>query len=258
MTKLITDSFILEENPCWECPSCHQKTLEIVKDAVHEQYDSNSSKRVDYEQVTYGRDPHPYELSGGVFTALLRCISSTCREAVACSGESSYDIDYGEDWANERNDVHVTHFKPKMFVPPLHPFIIPDDCDKRITAPLLSSFTLLPSSPGAAANSLRIAVERYLDVINVAPAWALGGRIKELEKRDPDKAGLLMSIKCMGNSGSHEYETVLGSDVLSGYVIFKRLLDDQYPVIAIDTSKAEAKTLTERFNSEPKQSSPKV
>jgi len=257
MIKLSIESFTLEENPCWECPTCHQKTLEIVKEAVHERYDSNSYKEVASEQAAYGRDPHPYQLSGGVFTALLRCVSSTCKEFVACSGTSTYDIEYGEDWANGRSDVHVTRFKPMMFVPPLQPFIIPEDCDKRITDPLLSSFSLLPSSPGSAANNLRITVERYLDVLGIPHHDKLHHRIDILEKSEPVKAHAIMSIKWMGNSGSHEYEKVSAADVMSGYVIFKRLLDELYPVEIVDNSKALADSLHAKYDAKYAQRSNK-
>ncbi len=248
MTKRITDSFTLEENPCWECPTCHQKTLEIVKGEVHQRYDSISKKIIEYENKEFGGDPHPYALNNGVFTAMLYCVSKTCNESVACSGTLSFDVDYEEDWANNSHEVHVTRFKPKMFVPPLHPFIIPYGCDELVSDPLLSSFSLLPSNPGSAANNLRIAVERFIDVLAVPPHRFLHQRIKMLEMSDQKKAHLLMSIKWMGNSGSHKNASVTARDVMSGYAVFKRLLDDQYPVTTLDTSEVEAEKLHAKFD----------
>lgn len=248
MIKRITDSFTMEENPCWECPTCHQNTLEIVKGEVHQRYDSFSKKIIDYENKEFGRPPHPYALNDGVFTAMLCCVSKTCNEAVACSGTLTYDIDYEEDWANSIKEKHVTKFKPKMFIPPLHPFVIPYGCDELVSDPLMSSFSLLPSSPGSAANNLRIAVERFLDVLAVPTHKNLDQRIQMLVKSDPSKAHLLMSIKWMGNSGSHENGSVTTKDVMSGYIVFKRLLEDQYPATTVDTSEAEAEKLHAKFD----------
>ena len=142
----------------------------------------------------------------------------------------------------------MTKFKPKMFIPPLHPFVIPYGCDELVSDPLMSSFSLLPSSPGSAANNLRIAVERFLDVLAVPTHKNLDQRIQMLVKSDPSKAHLLMSIKWMGNSGSHENGSVTTKDVMSGYIVFKRLLEDQYPATTVDTSEAEAEKLHAKFD----------
>ncbi|MEP8849222.1 DUF4145 domain-containing protein [Enterobacter hormaechei] len=247
MLKSITDTFTLEDNPCWECPTCHQQTLTIIKEALYERPDSSSGKRIAYDH-SKGRESHPYELTGGVFTAMLRCVSPSCNESVACSGTLSYDVDYNEDWSSNLNERHVIRYNPKMFVPPLHPFLIPDECDIRIINPLMSSFSLLPSSPSSAANNLRIAVERFMDVLGVSNKEKLHQRIELLEQTDPSKAHLIMSIKWLGNSGSHEYETVNTGDVITGYTVFKHLLDKLYPAKLVDNSEALADELHLKFD----------
>lgn len=188
MALQITDTFTSQQNPVWFCPRCHQKTLERKKDSFRVSPDRWSQKVIATDNY------HPYELTGGVFSSLLECVSSSCREVVACSGTFTYEIDHAPDWVNEP-ETHFEDYKPKFFVPPLHAFPIPADCDKSISDPLIGSFSLLPSSPVAASNQLRVAVEKYLDVIEVPSAKMLGARISPLKHTDPEKFALLDSLR---------------------------------------------------------------
>lgn len=240
MALQITDTFTSLQNPVWVCPRCYQQTLECKKDSFRESPDRLSQKVIATDSF------HPYELTGGVFSSLLECVSSSCREVVACSGTFTYEIDHAPDWVNEP-DTYFEEYKPKFFTPPLHAFPIPADCDKSIFDPLIGSFSLLPSSPVAASNQLRIAVEKYLDVIRVPAAKMLVARIRTLEHTDPAKFALLDSLRLLGNSGSHEVGSVDDEDVMVGYEVIRKLLDDQYPEAKLDDSQKHAQSLTEKF-----------
>lgn len=244
MALQITDTFTLEQSPIWVCPRCNQRTLEVKKDTFHSSPDSFSKKVIATDYY------HQNDLTGGVFTTLLECVSSTCQEVVACSGTFSHEIDYPDDWQNE-HETHYLNYKPKAFVPPLHAFPIPADCDETISEPLIGSFALLPCSPVAASNQLRVAVEKYLDAIGEPPAKTLGARIFALQGSDPAKFVLLDSLRLLGNSGSHEVGSVDDGDVMAGYMVIRKLLEDQYPEAKVDDSQKHALSLTGKFQKKP-------
>ena len=242
--KELIHKFTDTENPVWKCPACGMPTLTIVRPSFFEMDNAESRK-----WIAQDGSFHPYDLSGGSFSTLLQCRAPHCKEVVACSGKIDRDIDYRAGENDE--DLYITRFTPTHFTPPLRPIHIPEECEGVILEPLLDSFTVVPGCASAAANLLRIAVEKMLDVLNVKAMRNLHDRIICLKKTEPEKAELLMSIKHLGNTGSHEYGKVDPCDVLDGYHIFEKILKQMHPEQEVDLSMQKSQNLTAKYGPKP-------
>lgn len=207
----------------WPCPSCHQKTLQIVKDTFKNE-DSAETRQ------SWAEDWFDYEMHRAVFVCMAKCTRTQCKEIVACSGiggtEMVYDEEY--DWRPE------CYFQPKFFSPTLHPFLITEKCVKEIKKPLIASFSVYFSQPGAAANLIRITVERLLTAIGIPDKNDKGrdinlhSRINSLEGQYAPYKEPLMAIKFLGNAGSHTYDGVKTNDIEDAYEIMEYVTNDLF------------------------------
>ncbi len=176
-------------------------------------------------------DPDQTELR---FTALLQCNSDKCKEVVSVCGRGSYKQvvdEEGSDWSWQPYFLPLYASLPVSFIP------LPESTPMRVADQLKLSFTLLWSSPSAAANHVRIAVENLQDALRVPRARRIKGvrmarimlhdRIVELKPRSPDVAEALLAIKWVGNAGSHLGE--LTRDVVfDAYDILEIVLEDLF------------------------------
>jgi hypothetical protein len=165
----------------------------------------------------------------GVFAGVLRCVD--CNEVVVVSGTSHTSREYvrGED-------VVVNYFHPRAFVPALSLFETPDDLPEPIARCLQASFELFWMNPSAAGNALRVAVEELMtwEGIRKHPIGKrrrpleLHKRIELFKLREPHRAELLLAVKWIGNAGSHRTNELSKKDVLDGYRLFKRVLEETF------------------------------
>jgi hypothetical protein len=112
-------------------------------------------------------------------------------------------------------------------------FRVKEEWPDAIAAELRRSFIHLWSDPGAAANSLRTAVECLMDQRNVKKYPRTGPRRKinlhlrivDFGLQNPEAAELLFAVKWLGNTGSHSDTAGLNrSDVLDAMELLERAL----------------------------------
>ncbi|HGT6217305.1 TPA: DUF4145 domain-containing protein, partial [Escherichia coli] len=205
----------------WPCPTCHQKTLQIVKNT----FVTKDSART---RLNYTEDWFDHEMCESVFICMAECTRPQCQEVVACSGiggESHF-------WEEDVGDHVESWYRPMCFSPILHPFLIPERCAEEIRQPLIASFSVYLSQPGSAANLIRITVERMLTAIGVPELNDNNKRIvlhHRLEKLDGQYASYkdaLMAIKFLGNAGSHTYDEVEIGDIEDAFAIMEYVVND--------------------------------
>jgi hypothetical protein len=137
----------------------------------------------------------------------------------------------GQDWSWQEV------FRPLFVHPPARLIALHKSLPNDVSEQLSSSFALLWSSPSAAANHVRIAVENMLDALRVPRAKRIKGvrmtpitlhqRIELFRTREAFLADSLLAIKWIGNAGSHIGE-LTQDDVFDAYDILERVLDDLF------------------------------
>jgi hypothetical protein len=212
--------------PGWHCPSCKGGYLALVKSSM--QFEEAASSRWAHSEDWF--EPEHTELR---FTALLQCNNDKCKEVTSVCGRGSYQQEMDE----EGSDSWQPYFLPLYASPPMNFIPLPESTPLKVSDQLKASFTLLWSSPSAAANHIRIAVENLLDVLRVPRARRIKGvrmerltlhnRIVQLKRRSPEVADALLAIKWVGNAGSHLGE-LTRDDLFDAYDILENVLEDLF------------------------------
>ncbi len=191
-------------HPEWTCPSCMKGFLRIRKDTFFKE-EIRSSRHHSYDEW----EPEWIEY---VYSCLLLCTNDQCKEIVACSGVGSVEQDYGEDEDGQPVQEYEDFFRPKYFEPPLQILSLPEACPQSIAIPMKESFRLFFSSPSAASNCVRSAVEELLTELKVRRFdlkqgkrrfISLHARIALVPAKYEDLRDLILAIKWLGNAGSH-------------------------------------------------------
>ncbi|WP_228143074.1 hypothetical protein [Acinetobacter sp. DSM 11652] len=105
------------------------------------------------------------EWLNSVFTTVLVCNNSDCAESVICSGIRSVDWELKPNEHNEHGEMeqqYCSFYLPKIFIPTIHFFNIPEKCPDSVNSLLIEAFSLTLQSPGSAANKVRAAIENLL------------------------------------------------------------------------------------------------
>ncbi|EEM4686846.1 TPA: DUF4145 domain-containing protein [Salmonella enterica subsp. enterica serovar Chester] len=209
----------------WPCPECGQKTLQIITESfvIHDTHDTNKHSSEDWFEP---------EMDRSIFSCMARCSRRQCGEVVACSGDSGWERQGWDDGTSD--DGYYKWYHPKTFFPSLHPFELPAKCPEEIAEPLQASFSIFLMQPSAAANLIRISVERMLTAMGVAELKESGWRIglkKRLEKIPPLYKSFyehLMAIKFLGDAGSHNYDKVKIKDIEDAFEIMDYVVNDLF------------------------------
>ena len=227
--QILKAQFAFHRPPDWACPSCENGILRIEKESfvAGETYYSRDHLRElwDPDQVKY------------VYSCLLYCTS--CHEVVACSGTGSAYLAYEDsDVEGEPELGYLTRYTPTVFEPALRIINIPENCPESVAGPLNESFKLFFASPSAAANSIRVGVERLLTELKIECFEMKKGKLRiiSLHQRisliPPPHQGLkhlLLAIKWLGNAGSHAQGEISVDDVLDAYEMTEHVLEQIYP-----------------------------
>lgn len=167
------------------------------------------------------------------FTALFVCNNKKCMEVASVAGSGGLDEEH--DWENQ--DISYTpYFFPEYFMPSPAIIPVPAGTPEEIKEELALSFSAYWGDPSAAANKVRLAVERLLDhrrITNFAVRngrrrrKSLHERIEDFKAKQPDLAECLLAIKWLGNAGSHP-EGLSREDMLDAYEILQHVLEELY------------------------------
>ncbi|MGN8002975.1 DUF4145 domain-containing protein [Acidovorax sp. 22279] len=241
--KTLKLPFSEDRMPDWACPTCEKGVLQIAKDSFKK--DERLHSR-DHSHEAWDPDWIEY-----VYSCLLQCSNDKCRETVCSAGTGTVDTFQYEDeqgrWAQEYVDV----FRPKFFEPHLKLIEIPSKCPKQIVDPLNESFKLYFSAPGAASNSVRVAIEELLTELKVKRfdivkkkrrMISLHQRISLLPAKHVELKEMLTAIKWIGNAGSHGGERITHDDVLDAFELTEHVLGEIY------SPKAKLAALAKKVN----------
>lgn len=228
--KLLKLPFSPNNSPDWVCPTCGKGILRIKKDSFLKEELRGSRE-------AHGHEAWEPEWIEYVYTCLLVCSNDKCKEVVASSGTGSVDWDVIEDEHGEFEQVYEDFFLPKHFEPHLNLFHIPGDCPGTVSTPLNESFKLFFSSPGAAANNVRVAIEELLTELKIKRFTTTNGKRKFINlhqrigllpaKYAPFK-DMIFAIKWLGNAGSHGHGEITMDDVMDAYELTEHILEEIY------------------------------
>jgi hypothetical protein len=224
----------------WPCPFC-QEELKLSEGSLHSGETAQSAIADKYgPQDEVGR-----------FSCLLEC--TKCPETVAVCGwlfteeeppHVFQDPETGDITGESDPSYHDFLIPIYIFPAPLL-FPIPKECSEAVVETLKESFSLYWCDINAAANRARTAVEFLLDGQKVKRGpnkdpYSLHKRIKLWKERNEkgktnrhknfaDLADKLMSVKWIGNPGSHASKKKLTRDDLcDGLEILSYALDEMY------------------------------
>ncbi|MFP8661484.1 DUF4145 domain-containing protein [Enterobacter kobei] len=127
---------------------------------------------------------------------------------------------------------------------------LPEQCPRNVAEPLKESFALFPGAPGAAANTIRIALEQMMDALGVQAMRSLHHRIEALPAAYAEHREALMAIKFLGNAGSHELDRVTTLDIEHAFFITEFVLRKIYAG-STQSVRQLVNRLTAQFGPEP-------
>lgn len=232
--KTLKVPFSLNQPPDWVCPTCRKGILRIKEGSFHKE-----ERRHSKDRSHPAWDPEWIEF---VYSCLLVCTSGQCKEVVSSTGVGSVEasFEFDEDTGIVQDD-YEERFSPKYFEPHLNFLEIPEKCPKTVSGPLCESFQLFFSSPSAAANCVRTAIEALFTEIGVKRFNTVSGqrrfislhqRIDLLPPRYAHLKDFILAIKWLGNVGSHANGNRKGAitldDVIDSFELTEHVLLEIY------------------------------
>jgi hypothetical protein len=229
--KLFKVPFRENHAPNWLCPRCDVGLLRMEPETFF-RVESEDSKRMKEHDAW---DPEWIRYR---FSSMLACTNDQCGDHVALVGTGDVSIDVIFQGDGEPEQEWADFFTPKFFEPPLKLISIPEDCPEAVRAPLTESFRLVFSSPAAASNSTRIALEALLTELRV-PRFSqtsgkkrgllsLHARIGLLPKKFEELKEMFFAVKWLGNAGSHSGRELSLDDAFDAYELVAHILDSVY------------------------------
>lgn len=204
--------------PEWKCPHCKSGKLVLNNENLH--YHETPKSIAEHDEECWEPDWMDYR-----YTAIFTC--NNCNGQTYCCGKGYYTTWVSTDPEDPGYDE--ISFVPTFFEPTLNLFEIPKDCPESISSVLISSFSVAWADLSSAGNKLRITVEKLIDEIYPDYTGNLHDKIKKIEKIDPDRAKLLMSIKWLGNHASHD-DKLEECDLAFAYQVIEYVLKDIYKI----------------------------
>lgn len=238
--------FSLERTPDWSCPRCRKGLLRFAEG--HFQHGEEKASRDEHSHDAWDPDWIRY-----VYSGLLKCTLEDCGEFVATAGVGHVDVDVFPGTDGEPEQGWSDFFRPRYFEPPLQLLDLPEECPTAVAEPMQESFRLFFSSPAAASNNVRIALEALLTELGIKRYTTskakkrvmlpLHSRISLLPAKYVQLRDLLFAIKWLGNAGSHADSTVSMDDVMDAYELIDHVLQELYA-----QTSTKAKTLARAIN----------
>ena len=232
----------------WNCPTCGKGFLKVKPSTFHSEETRASRRERSYD------DWEP-EWIRYVYSCLLECNNTACKEIVSSSGVGyteqyiGYDEEQGEYVGNQNC------FSPKYFSPHLKIFNYQKNIPDEVTDELDNSFSLFFCDPPSSANHIRMALENLLTHMRINKTVTKNGkrrdlmlheRINLLPQKYHDIQELFMAVKWLGNAGSHSGATVSSDDVLDAYELMEHLLTEIFNEERKKNLKALAKNINKK------------
>jgi hypothetical protein len=221
-----------------KCPTCEEGKLNILGNfAVHEtKYAIELQKDLNYD----------IEELAEKFSGLLVCDNKYCNDIVTVSGNASPVRIYDEE--DYSNQLYYKLLRPEFFSPPLKIFPLKQEYPARVRDILEKSFSLFFVDSDSCGNKIRISVEALLDELGVEckKGESLHARIKNNKKTNDFVREIMLSIKWIGNYGSHN-DSISRIDLLDAYEMMNAILDELY-----DNYSNKLKALSKSINDNKK------
>lgn len=222
--------FTENQVPKWPCPTCRVGHFALVPNTLVQKETPESVKEHDHEAW----EPDWVRF---VFSCIFECTNADCKELIACCGEGRVECFEYADEEFERAQSSVYLFVPRYFNPPLFLMDIPAGCPGSVVEHLSKSFALYFADPGAALNCARTAVEALLTSLGVKRFVVAKGkrrpvnlhqRIQLLPPKYDDLKEILLAVKWLGNTGSHDGDESAIGDVRTTYDLLEHALSEIY------------------------------
>ncbi|MDI5939410.1 MULTISPECIES: DUF4145 domain-containing protein [unclassified Micromonospora] len=222
------------ELPHIVCPACSRGHLEKTTAFVRQR--SGESLRAEDKWP----DDFEPEWVQGMFTGILTCSLTGCWERVAVTGDfetvSKPKPPRVDAWTQE-HEMYTERYRLRFAHPA--PLIVdcPTSTPEAVRKATTAAAAVIWTDPAGAAGRLRVAVEELMTAQKIAKTrlekTKAGGRrraprkaherITEFAQNKPDVARVLLAVKWIGNSGSHE-SRLSAQDVLEGAQMFTHAL----------------------------------
>jgi hypothetical protein len=222
------ESFSRYAVPPFRCPTCHQGTLGLNKEAM-------------IEEATHSSAAHSHEAwepdwVSERFTLFLKCSVSKCGEFVAVSGDTS--VEQVED--EELGYVYESLLRPKSMFPAPRIIELPEGTPVEVVKEIDLAFQLFWSDRGACATKIRTSVERLMDHFGCAKYRRINktaskpGKLLRLDlfsriERFIISTGSVVhqdhlhALRVVGNLGTHESD-ISRADILSAFEVYEHAL----------------------------------
>jgi hypothetical protein len=187
-----------------------------------------------YDQVEQN---HLGNLKPFQFTGFFEC--SSCKQSVTAAGmyiEKSSNNDK-HHWAG----IKVEYFSPTIPIIP-----VSDNVPEDIKFELHDAFKHFHFDSPSSASKLRRAIERFCEDLN-AEGGNLHLKIKFLKDNHPEEVEYLMSLKLLGNEGTHAND-VTQVDLLHAFEIFQFVLELYDRKARYQETQKNYLELTKKFN----------
>ena len=222
--------FSVDRVPPWSCPRCRAGFLTLDAKSLISKETAASLR--EHEHPAWEPDWIRH-----VFSCVFECSNAKCNEPVSCCGVGQAEIVEYEDEEFGWGQTIQDRFTPEYFQPHLLLMDIPTTCPPGVCDHLFESFTLFFADPGASLNCARTAVEavltdlgikRFVVVKNKRKPINLHQRILLLPPKHKEQVDLLLAVKWLGNSGSHDGEKPTAADVRITYDLLEHVLSEIY------------------------------
>jgi Domain of unknown function (DUF4145) len=200
--NLLASTFSRTEFPKLPCPRCKKGQLRLEPATLI---------IADPEYNAVGHSHPDWEPDWLVerFSAHLKCDDSKCGERGVMSGDSEL-VEIDEDDGSYGLESML---RPQSLFPAVALIDIPEAASYEVRTELWKSFGQFWTDIDAAANRVRVAIERLLDQLKVGTTTVnkhnkvvdldLNGRIDRFAKTNPEFKEALHGLRMMGNLGSH-------------------------------------------------------
>jgi hypothetical protein len=210
------ESFKLDEAPRLPCPRCTDGQLFVERETVSLATVADS---LEYFEQNGADAEFDYQR----FVLLMSCNNRKCRETVAVAGTTKNEE--VRDWVGDLS--YDTIFEPQTMIPGPALMVIPDGTPDGAVEAIRQAFTAFWGDRGAAANRLRISIERIMDAENIDRSKKLHQRIDDFGVEHPDLMDTLDALRHVGNLGSHDGD-VGREELLAAFEIYQEWLRDYY------------------------------
>jgi hypothetical protein len=252
----LNKNFQPDRLPNWRCPTCNSATLILSGELQHEKSETMQQIPESYLDETSG-DHIPIWVENVIglktrFVGFLKCTSRHCNEFVTIAGYvSTEEVTHYDDEGCPYPEL-ADFCYPISFDPALHYIQNTHLYPKEIKSVLKACFRLFWIDNASCANKIRIAVETLLYLQKIPrrkkdnkgklTVISLHSRLALYKRKNPQIAELLLSIKWIGNAGSHSAE-VSTQEIINAFDLLQYCLDHIY----IQTEK-RLKNISKKIN----------